>query len=243
MIALRGSCGEPDRDEREPERGGVGEHVRGVGEQRERLGDDAHHDLDAHEADDQGERDRQLADVGVGGDAVRVSRVGAVAVCVAAVSHPPTVVDDTEPLDGRLRCTRPTETQGVVNGLRPVSRAAGGASRPTRTFARLCASLTEEAEAIGWYEQRLAVEADPEARAIMSTPRVRSSSTSRWTSNSSCAARRSGGRSRGACCSARRHRRARRVRGGGAGDEGGEGIVVTTAAGSGTLGIGGLRSA
>jgi hypothetical protein len=38
----------------------------------------------------------------------------------------------------------------------------------TRTFARLCASLTEEAEAIGWYEQRLAVETDPEARAIMS---------------------------------------------------------------------------
>jgi hypothetical protein len=37
----------------------------------------------------------------------------------------------------------------------------------TRTFARLCASLTEEAEAIGWYEQRLAVERDPQARAIM----------------------------------------------------------------------------
>jgi hypothetical protein len=37
----------------------------------------------------------------------------------------------------------------------------------TRTFARMCASLTEEAEAIGWYEQRLAVEPDPEARAIM----------------------------------------------------------------------------
>jgi uncharacterized protein len=37
-----------------------------------------------------------------------------------------------------------------------------------RTFARLCASLTEEAEAIGWYEQRLAVEPDAEARAIMS---------------------------------------------------------------------------
>ena len=33
----------------------------------------------------------------------------------------------------------------------------------TRTFARLCASLTEEAEAIGWYEQRIAVEQDPEA--------------------------------------------------------------------------------
>jgi uncharacterized protein len=38
----------------------------------------------------------------------------------------------------------------------------------TRTFARLCASLTEEAEAIGWYEQRLALERDPEARAVMS---------------------------------------------------------------------------
>jgi uncharacterized protein len=40
-------------------------------------------------------------------------------------------------------------------------------SPQTRTFARLCASLTEEAEAIGWYEQRLAVEPDPDARAIM----------------------------------------------------------------------------
>jgi uncharacterized protein len=37
----------------------------------------------------------------------------------------------------------------------------------TRTFARLCASLTEEAEAIGWYEQRLAIEPDRQARAIM----------------------------------------------------------------------------
>ena len=37
----------------------------------------------------------------------------------------------------------------------------------TRTFARLCASLTEEAEAIGWYEQRLAVERDPEALEVM----------------------------------------------------------------------------
>jgi hypothetical protein len=37
----------------------------------------------------------------------------------------------------------------------------------TRTFARLCASLTEEAEAIGWYQQRLALEKDPEARSVM----------------------------------------------------------------------------
>ena len=37
----------------------------------------------------------------------------------------------------------------------------------TRSFARMCASLTEEAEAIGWYEQRLAIEPDGQARAIM----------------------------------------------------------------------------
>jgi hypothetical protein len=41
-------------------------------------------------------------------------------------------------------------------------------SPETRTFARLCTSLTEEAEAIGWYQQRLAVETDREAQAIMS---------------------------------------------------------------------------
>lgn len=40
-------------------------------------------------------------------------------------------------------------------------------SEEARTFARMIASLTEEAEAIGWYEQRLALEKDPEARAVM----------------------------------------------------------------------------
>jgi hypothetical protein len=37
----------------------------------------------------------------------------------------------------------------------------------TRTFARMCLSLIEEAQAIDWYEQRLAVEQNPDARAIM----------------------------------------------------------------------------
>ena len=37
----------------------------------------------------------------------------------------------------------------------------------TRTFARMIASLTEEAEAINWYEQRMAVEKDKTAKAIM----------------------------------------------------------------------------
>ena|SRR5579872_5854275 len=40
-------------------------------------------------------------------------------------------------------------------------------SQEVRTFARMIASLTEEAEAIGWYEQRLAVETNAEARAVM----------------------------------------------------------------------------
>jgi hypothetical protein len=36
-----------------------------------------------------------------------------------------------------------------------------------RTFARMLTSLQEEAEAIGWYEQRMAVEQNDEARRIM----------------------------------------------------------------------------
>jgi len=40
-------------------------------------------------------------------------------------------------------------------------------SADARTFARMIASLTEEAEAIGWYQQRISLEPDPEARAIM----------------------------------------------------------------------------
>lgn len=40
-------------------------------------------------------------------------------------------------------------------------------SAEVRTFARMCASLSEEAEAIGWYEQRIAVEKDSAARKIM----------------------------------------------------------------------------
>ena len=37
----------------------------------------------------------------------------------------------------------------------------------TRTFARMILSLIEEAEAIDWYEQRLSVERDDQAKAIM----------------------------------------------------------------------------
>jgi hypothetical protein len=40
-------------------------------------------------------------------------------------------------------------------------------SAEQRTYARMIVSLQEEAEAIGWYAQRISLEPDDEARAIM----------------------------------------------------------------------------
>ena len=40
-------------------------------------------------------------------------------------------------------------------------------SQSTRTFARMIQSLIEEAEAINWYEQRISIEKNKEAREIM----------------------------------------------------------------------------
>lgn len=40
-------------------------------------------------------------------------------------------------------------------------------SQETRTLARILTSLTEEAEAINWYEQRMSVEKNRAAHAIM----------------------------------------------------------------------------
>ena len=43
----------------------------------------------------------------------------------------------------------------------------GELSPEVRTFARMISSLQEEAEAIGWYEQRMSLEHDEAAHAIM----------------------------------------------------------------------------
>ncbi len=43
----------------------------------------------------------------------------------------------------------------------------GELSDETRTYARIVTSLIEEAEAIGWYMQRISLEKDAEAKAIM----------------------------------------------------------------------------
>jgi uncharacterized protein len=40
-------------------------------------------------------------------------------------------------------------------------------SQETRTFARMVQSMIEEADAINWYEQRISVEKDKEAKTIM----------------------------------------------------------------------------
>ena len=52
-------------------------------------------------------------------------------------------------------------------GFEQYYEPAGELSAEVRTFARMIASLTEEAEAIGWYEQRIALEPDVQAKAIM----------------------------------------------------------------------------
>jgi len=52
-------------------------------------------------------------------------------------------------------------------GFEQYHEPAGELSAEVRTFARMITSMTEEAEAIGWYQQRIALEPDPQARAIM----------------------------------------------------------------------------
>lgn len=52
-------------------------------------------------------------------------------------------------------------------GLDQYHEPARELSQEVRTFARMMASLIEEAEAINWYQQRISVEKDANARAIM----------------------------------------------------------------------------
>jgi uncharacterized protein len=52
-------------------------------------------------------------------------------------------------------------------GFEQYHEPAGELSAEVRTFARMITSMTEEAEAIAWYQQRIALEPDPQASAIM----------------------------------------------------------------------------
>ena len=52
-------------------------------------------------------------------------------------------------------------------GFEQYHEPANELSEEIRTFARMIVSLTEETEAINWYEQRISVEKDSQARVIM----------------------------------------------------------------------------
>ena len=74
-AARRPGRRQPRGDQRQQaDRAGVGEHVRRVREQRQRVGQDARHDLHGHEAEDQAERHAEP--LGVAGRRVVVVMVG-----------------------------------------------------------------------------------------------------------------------------------------------------------------------
>jgi hypothetical protein len=52
-------------------------------------------------------------------------------------------------------------------GFEQYHEPASDLSDETRTFARMIVSLTEEAEAINWYEQRISIEKNSQAKSIM----------------------------------------------------------------------------
>jgi hypothetical protein len=62
---------------------------------------------------------------------------------------------------------RLSQAEGETMGFDQYHEPPGELPEKTRTFARMIASIIEEAQAIGWYEQRIAVEKDKVARAIM----------------------------------------------------------------------------
>ena len=58
-------------------------------------------------------------------------------------------------------------------GFEQYHEPANELSQEIRSFARMLTSLIEEAEAIGWYEQRISLEKDPAARGIMTNAQAR----------------------------------------------------------------------
>jgi hypothetical protein len=52
-------------------------------------------------------------------------------------------------------------------GFEQYHEPANELSQETRTFARMIVSMTEECEAINWYQQRISLEQDPIAKKIM----------------------------------------------------------------------------
>ena len=74
-------------------------------------------------------------------------------------------------------------------------------SDEVRTFARMIMSVIEEAEAINWYEQRISLEKDTDAKAIMQNAQQEEFKHFVWTSSSCSAASLCGGRYSRVSCS------------------------------------------
>jgi len=62
--------------------------------------------------------------------------------------------------------------QNLAMGTEQYHEPPAELSAEIRTIVRIMTSLQEEAEAIGWYEQRMSVETDAEARAIMANAQL-----------------------------------------------------------------------
>jgi len=77
-----------------------------------------------------------------------------------------TICSGTQSVSGTVG-SRQVAKRGETMGFDQYHEPANELPAETRTFARMIASLTEEAEAINWYEQRMALEPDPVAKAIM----------------------------------------------------------------------------
>jgi hypothetical protein len=54
-----------------------------------------------------------------------------------------------------------------MSGFEQYHEPADELSQETRTFARMIASMIEEADAIDWYQQRISIEKDETAKRIM----------------------------------------------------------------------------
>ena len=64
---------QPNDDQRQHQRAGVGQHVSRIGQQRERVTDYPGHDFDRHEANDQRQRHGQVSPIRVCRYAVRMT--------------------------------------------------------------------------------------------------------------------------------------------------------------------------
>ena len=82
MLARR-PLHDPDHHQRQHQRAGVGQHVAGIRDQRERVRQDADDDFEDHVADDEQKRDRQIASIGIGADCMRMVAARVIPMTVA----------------------------------------------------------------------------------------------------------------------------------------------------------------